>query len=106
MVLLIAVSPTKLPLVALKFSVKKFVEEELVVMRLVTKEFVDVLLVVIRSVIVASVAIRLEMKLFVEVLFTDESPTKLPLVAEKFVVKKLVDVELVVELFTPERLLM
>jgi hypothetical protein len=62
---------------------KKLVIVPFVEKRLVELAFVVVLFPTIRSVIVANVATRFEIKLFVEVLLFDVRPPKLPFVALK-----------------------
>ena len=74
----------KTPSVARSIDVKKFVEELLVAIKLETNAFVVVEFTTIRSVIRASVAIRLEVKVLVEVELPDMRLLKLPLLAEKF----------------------
>jgi hypothetical protein len=86
--------------VATREEKKPLVEVAFVVVRLVATAFVVVELPTTRSVMLASVATRDAKKPLVEVLFVERRSVKLPLVAEKLVVKKLVDELLTVDTLT------
>jgi hypothetical protein len=90
------VKSVKLPFVAEKLFVKKLVELLLAATRFVTLALVVVEFVTVRSPIAASVATRDATKPFVVVEFTEVKSVKLPFVAEKLVVKKFVELLLVI----------